>query len=372
MLWATLAAYGGLMVATLFKRRAQDRSFLPLMGLIVSSFTSQTLLMLRMTNTILEHPWLHTLTVPTTLCSLWLAYLFGESYTLQNRVRWRNGIWGPLAGLIFYFASQVHFRWSPEGFDPTYGLAHTPWNFARITLVLSYAGWTLVRFRKHIRVFEQFAKLQYSNLIPLRLPLLKVLWTSLIVTTAILAFDFATGPDIALWKLRPGVTLITLTIFSVHVIKFSVWLESQVPEASEPSSESAQETLAPAPSFQVEASEAQKIADKIRAAFEKDHAHLNPTLRLNDLAETIGVKPYKVSWVLNQVLHQGFYDLVNGYRIREAERILQSSQYDHLNLLGVAQESGFNSKSVFNDTFKRIKGMTPSEFKASISRSRPD
>ena len=84
----------------------------------------------------------------------------------------------------------------------------------------------------------------------------------------------------------------------------------------------------------------------------------------------MGVRPYRVSHILNQGLHTSFYDLINQYRIAKAQEILISPAAERLNLLGVAFESGFRSKSVFNEVFKKTTGRTPSQFRdAKMSES---
>jgi len=40
-----------------------------------------------------------------------------------------------------------------------------------------------------------------------------------------------------------------------------------------------------------------------------------------------------------------------------------SQEYNHLNFLGIAIETGFNTKNTFTRTFKRHTGKTPSQFK---------
>ncbi|MEP5105706.1 MAG: helix-turn-helix domain-containing protein [Ekhidna sp.] len=40
----------------------------------------------------------------------------------------------------------------------------------------------------------------------------------------------------------------------------------------------------------------------------------------------------------------------------------QNKKYEHLSLLGIAFESGFNSKASFNRIFKEIKGKSPSQY----------
>jgi AraC-like DNA-binding protein len=42
-------------------------------------------------------------------------------------------------------------------------------------------------------------------------------------------------------------------------------------------------------------------------------------------------------------------------------------ELNHLILTGIALEIGFNSKPLFNTTFKKLTGKTPSEFKKTCS-----
>ena len=65
--------------------------------------------------------------------------------------------------------------------------------------------------------------------------------------------------------------------------------------------------------------------------------------------------------MLNDNMQLRYTDLVNQYRIEEACRLIESNS--HYNLEAIAYEVGFNSKSTFYATFKKIKGTTPSRFR---------
>jgi len=86
-------------------------------------------------------------------------------------------------------------------------------------------------------------------------------------------------------------------------------------------------------------------------------------LTLKDVAKKAGVPPHYVSQILNEILNEKFYDYVNRYRIEESKRILLSQSQNEKTILEVLYDVGFNSKSVFNNAFKKHVGMTPSEFK---------
>ena len=45
--------------------------------------------------------------------------------------------------------------------------------------------------------------------------------------------------------------------------------------------------------------------------------------------------------------------------------MLKSPEYRHRTIMEVYIDAGFNSKSVFNEFFKNIEDMTPSEYKKS-------
>jgi len=95
----------------------------------------------------------------------------------------------------------------------------------------------------------------------------------------------------------------------------------------------------------------------------REEFYLKPQIRLSDLAAALGVKTYMLSEVINRGLGTNFHDLINGLRIDRSKRMLLDPAYAHLNILGIATECGFNSKSSFNESFLRITGMTPSKFR---------
>ena len=107
----------------------------------------------------------------------------------------------------------------------------------------------------------------------------------------------------------------------------------------------------------------QEITDKLLVAISEHKIHLNPQTTINDLAKLIQVPAKQVSQVINQQFNQNFFEFINTQRIREAQKIIKSSQDPKLTILEVMYQVGFNSKSSFNTQFRKITGLTPSEFK---------
>ncbi|HKZ66034.1 MAG TPA: helix-turn-helix domain-containing protein [Chitinophagaceae bacterium] len=106
--------------------------------------------------------------------------------------------------------------------------------------------------------------------------------------------------------------------------------------------------------------EAQLIIGKLKKVMAEKELFRNPNLKVSDLAREIKVTGHQLSQILNDNIRKNFTLFVNEYRINEACKIL--SENTNLTIDAVADEVGFNSKSTFFATFKKIKGQTPSTY----------
>ena len=97
----------------------------------------------------------------------------------------------------------------------------------------------------------------------------------------------------------------------------------------------------------------------------------DPDLNVNTLAEQIGMPAHELSRLINVGLKRSFSDLINEYRIRDVVAKMQDPTYNHITLLGIAYESGFNSKTTFNRTFKQKTGKSPTAYKNDLKKKRP-
>lgn len=102
--------------------------------------------------------------------------------------------------------------------------------------------------------------------------------------------------------------------------------------------------------------------ERIRRAMTTDKLYLNPTLTLTELAQHVSLNPKVVSQVINAGMSKSFNDFVNEYRVGEVKQRLRTDDLTRFTLLGIAFESGFNSKTTFNRIFKQHTGQSPSEF----------
>ena len=67
---------------------------------------------------------------------------------------------------------------------------------------------------------------------------------------------------------------------------------------------------------------------------------------------------------MNQYENKGFNEFVNTYRIEEVKKYLLQNDFSNLTISGMALEAGFNSQATFQRVFKKLEGMTPTEFLA--------
>jgi YesN/AraC family two-component response regulator len=105
------------------------------------------------------------------------------------------------------------------------------------------------------------------------------------------------------------------------------------------------------------------IAASITRLMEVSKPYLQSELTLQDLADMLAIPSYQVTQSINEGLSKNFYDLVNGYRVEEAKRLLADPASRNSKILTVGMDAGFNSKTTFNTVFKKFTGLTPSEYK---------
>ncbi len=102
---------------------------------------------------------------------------------------------------------------------------------------------------------------------------------------------------------------------------------------------------------------------KITAFMEEEKGFMDSKLSLTSLAEKLEIPKQYISEILNTHMNTNFQDFVNGYRIEAFLERLNDAKYSNLSLVGIANDVGFSSKSNFYATFKKLKGVTPTEYR---------
>ncbi|WP_172435945.1 helix-turn-helix domain-containing protein [Sediminicola luteus] len=105
----------------------------------------------------------------------------------------------------------------------------------------------------------------------------------------------------------------------------------------------------------------EEIRSRLIRYMEDHRPYLQPQLRIKELSDATGIPTHHLSQVLNESFEQNFYEFINGYRIKEAMKILKDPNYQNYTYEAIAFEVGFNSRSAFYNAFKKINNTTPSK-----------
>lgn len=111
------------------------------------------------------------------------------------------------------------------------------------------------------------------------------------------------------------------------------------------------------------------ILQQIEATMEREKLYTDMDFKLSDIATAVNIAPQTVSMIIN--LHRGenFYSFVNRHRFEAMTKDLKHRSHENSSLIDIATSNGFRSKSTFHSVFRRITGLTPSQFREESRRA---
>lgn len=110
------------------------------------------------------------------------------------------------------------------------------------------------------------------------------------------------------------------------------------------------------------AQEMNQIEEKLKDVLQEEKPYLDADLSLKKLAELVGTTSNHLSQVINSKSKKNFFDFINSYRIEELKSLMNNPSNQKFTMLSLAFEAGFKSKSTFNASFKKLTGLTPTEY----------
>ncbi|GAB3936143.1 helix-turn-helix domain-containing protein [Mucilaginibacter myungsuensis] len=255
------------------------------------------------------------------------------------------------AGLYFFLCFTSYpfknWYWTNIHGPYTYRLEFDgTWVSLIVYLVLSfrllqkYQDWVVNNFSEVSRI-----RLQWLKIILAILLVLSVQWMIEVVLRdgANSYFDYNYSVEIL------GVVALVLGVFG--------WRQANLSDISY--EQTRDETPSPAlPLFEADP----LVLKQIQQVITDQKLYLDPTLTLVQLAGAVKLNPKVVSRNINAGLNKSFNDLINQYRVDEVKQRLRSADVEKLTIMGIAYESGFNSKTTFNRIFKQFTGSAPSDF----------
>ncbi|RZQ55166.1 hypothetical protein C1E23_00275 [Pseudoalteromonas phenolica] len=157
--------------------------------------------------------------------------------------------------------------------------------------------------------------------------------------------------------------LIWLLIVGVLAVnQRPIYADSQESEVAKSNTESKDEKYQNSPMHDIDID---RIKSKLTNAM-SEGIYADPNLTLRKLSDLTGVTEIRISQVLNTSMSVGFYDFVNSWRIEAACIEMRQT---NANLLEIAFAVGFNSRSTFNQAFKKHMGNTPSSYRKQLSNT---
>lgn len=232
--------------------------------------------------------------------------------------------------------------------------------------------------RRELLSYQRSIRHLYSDISRINLNWMRYLLNGylILVLAKMIAFYLVLQfPDqFSLWVLMVG-TLISIYIYMAAwggISQPTIWqvqhvskgkIEEDMQEAEKLSMTIEEEEKPKAPKAGLSDDRTRTMVARIIAAMEEEKLYKETELTLRDLADKLQYPSYQVSQGLNEGLGRNFYDLVNGYRVEEAKRLLADPKSMNYTILAVGFEAGFNSKTTFNTVFKKMTGLTPTDFR---------
>lgn len=113
----------------------------------------------------------------------------------------------------------------------------------------------------------------------------------------------------------------------------------------------------------LEEQEAGKLTSKIEKLMAGQKPYRDADLKLGGLASMLNIPAHQLSQLLNDNLGKSFTTYINEFRISEACQLI--ALRPNITLEQIGYEVGFNSKSTFFASFKKITGTTPAAYQLS-------
>lgn len=186
-----------------------------------------------------------------------------------------------------------------------------------------------------------------------------------------------------------GLALLELILFILAVVALVLWfryhknasqllaerneIEDALVESEEKVQDAAMEAVGQEglkkkyEKIHIDEDESKMIVDRLKKYIETEEVYLNPDLKMSDLADYLHLSPSKLSQVFSIYLKVNWYDFINGYRLAEFKRLIDEGAYKQYTLLALSAKCGFKKSSFFS-TFRKVEGMTPTEYMKKVKK----
>ncbi|TGN13423.1 helix-turn-helix domain-containing protein [Leptospira ilyithenensis] len=112
----------------------------------------------------------------------------------------------------------------------------------------------------------------------------------------------------------------------------------------------------------------EEIISSLLEYMKKEKPFLQNELDVERIAKAMNISVNHLSQCLNVGLSKNFFMFINDYRVDEVIARFQDPNFNDYNILRIALDSGFNSKSSFNSIFRKATGFTPMEYREKLNK----
>ena len=99
----------------------------------------------------------------------------------------------------------------------------------------------------------------------------------------------------------------------------------------------------------------------------EDKLYRDTSLSVELLAHKLNAKKYYISIAINRCMNKSFNTFINEYRIKEAIQLLSKHKNNNFKIDSIAFDVGFNDRKSFHRVFKKMTGLSPTEFKHNLA-----
>jgi AraC-like DNA-binding protein len=230
-----------------------------------------------------------------------------------------------------------------------------------------YVIWSLIKLKKYTQnIAEQFSFTEQINLNWLKYVIagLGFVWITVILGVTLSIFFPVISIDLSNWFIYLSVTIAVflLGFFGLRQKAIYVNVPDIILENKSNEGQREEELKERYKKSGLSDMKAKEYQTRLLQYMKEEKPYLNGKLSLNDIATHLNMSINHLSQVINGHLGISFFDFVNKYRVNEVKLKLSNQEHQHITLLAIAFDCGFNSKSSFNKIFKKNTGYTPSGF----------
>lgn len=168
-----------------------------------------------------------------------------------------------------------------------------------------------------------------------------------------------------LWAQEIGVIFLEIHLLAFYLLfsRERTWMDRLAPEhrpapANSPGSASESRAV---PQSRLGNVNTPAVLDRLERLMVNEKCFVDEDLDIRRLAEMLDIKQHQLSELLNHVVGVDFKTYLNQFRVQEARNLLLAER--DRSVLSIAFAVGFNSKSSFHLVFRKLTGITPTEFR---------